>query len=282
LKSGIDYFPLDVVLDSKFELIEAEFGLIGFGIVVKLYQKIYAEQGYYLEWTNEVALLFAKRIGMGGSVVSEIVEASIKRGIFDKDLYEKYHVLTSRGIQKRYFEAVSRRKEIEIDMSILLVDPAQICKNVDIKPRNVNNPSKNADIFQQSKVKKSRVEKSKEKNDTRGEVVVDTGLDFAEVFKTWEKASALNPTPMVIEELGLLMQEYGKDNLCSAIKTAADQGKVTLAYVKGILRNNADGTTKKSKADIDQEKAERIKQELREEDMRNEERGNISTARKGG
>ena len=31
-KSGIDYFPLDVILDEKFELIEAEYGLTGFGV----------------------------------------------------------------------------------------------------------------------------------------------------------------------------------------------------------------------------------------------------------
>ena len=86
LKEGIDYFPLDCQLDDKFELIEAEYGLTGFGVVVKLFQKIYGQNGYYIEWTREVALLFSKRIGVGGSVVSEIVEASIRRGIFDKSL----------------------------------------------------------------------------------------------------------------------------------------------------------------------------------------------------
>ena len=84
MKGGIDYFPLDVTLDEKFELIEAEYGLTGFGVVVKLLQRIYGGQGYYIEWTNEVALLFAKRIGLreGGIAVSEIVAASVKRGIF--------------------------------------------------------------------------------------------------------------------------------------------------------------------------------------------------------
>ena len=113
-KSGLEYFPLDVVLDDKFELIEAEFGLTGFAVIVKLFQKIYGGQGYYCEWTNEVALLFAKRIGLGGSVVSEIVAASIKRGIFSQELYDKYNILTSPGIQERYFDAVIRRKKVEV------------------------------------------------------------------------------------------------------------------------------------------------------------------------
>ncbi len=170
-KSGIDFFPLDVSLDSKFELIEAEFGLTGFGVVVHLLQEIYGKAGYYIEWTEEVALLFARKIGAGGGVVSEIIEASIKRGMFDKEIYDKYRVLTSRGIQKRYFEAVSRRKVLEVDYNILLVDVAKICINVDIQAKNVNIFSKNADIQKQSKVEKSKVEKSKVKNDIGAEPV---------------------------------------------------------------------------------------------------------------
>ena len=161
-KSGIDYFPLDVTLNAKFELIEAEFGLTGFGVVVHLLQEIYGKAGYYIEWTEEVALLFARKVGLGGSVVSEIIEASIRRGMFDKEKYDKYHVLTSKGIQERYFEAVSRRKTLEVDYNILLVDVARILPNVDIQAKNVNILSKNADIERQSKVEKSREEKSKE------------------------------------------------------------------------------------------------------------------------
>lgn len=161
-KSGIDYFPLDVSLDAKFELIEAEFGLTGFGVVVHLLQEIYGKAGYYIEWTEEVALLFARKVGLGGSVVSEIVEASIRRGMFDKEKYDKYRVLTSKGIQTRYFEAVSRRKVLEVDYNILLVDVAQILTNVNIQAKNVNILSKNADILKQSKVEKSKVKESKE------------------------------------------------------------------------------------------------------------------------
>lgn len=161
IKSGLDFFPLDVCLDRKFELIEAEFGLTGFGVIVHLLQEIYGKEGYYIEWTEEVALLFARKVGLGGSVVSEIVEASVRRGMFDKEIYDKYHCLTSRGIQKRYFEAVSRRKSLEVDFNILLVECAQICPNVNISGKNVNILSKNADIRKHSRVEESRVEESK-------------------------------------------------------------------------------------------------------------------------
>ncbi len=160
--TGIPWFPFDVHLDDKFELIEAEFGLKGFAVIVKLLQRIYGGQGYYCEWTNDVALLFSKSIGEGSNVVSEILSAAIRRGIFDKSIYDKYGVLTSKGIQKRYFEAVSRRVNVEVKKEYLLVKLAQKSKNVNILSGNVNIFNENAYRNGQSKEEYSREEYSKD------------------------------------------------------------------------------------------------------------------------
>lgn len=164
LKSGADYFPLDTQMDDKIELIEAEFGLVGFAIVVKLWQKIYAGRGYYCEWNEEVALLFAKKNVVGCNVVSEIISASIRRGIFDSSMYDKYKILTSKGIQRRYLEMTSRRTEIELDKRYLLIDVPKNSVIVYINGVNVDNNSKNENNNSQSKVKESKVNKSKVKN----------------------------------------------------------------------------------------------------------------------
>lgn len=163
MKSGIEYFSLDCHQDDKIDLIEAEFGLTGFAVVVKLWQKIYAGQGYYCEWTKEVALLFGKKIGLGGNAVSEIVDASVRRGIFDEKLYKKYSILTSKGIQKRYLEAVSRRKKVEVKKEYLLINCVQNYKNVDISSENVYRNQKNAYNSEQSKVEESKVKESRVK-----------------------------------------------------------------------------------------------------------------------
>lgn len=161
MKQGLDYLCLDVALDEKFDLIEAEFGLTGFAVVVKLYQRIYGGEGYYCEWNKEVALLFASRVDAGVNAVSEIVSAAIRRGIFDKEMYDKHGILTSTGIQKRCFKAVSRRKSFEIDSRYLLVDYARFLKNVDIVLKNADISPKNADNSQQSKGEDSKGEDSK-------------------------------------------------------------------------------------------------------------------------
>lgn len=158
-KSGLDYFPLACTFDDRIQLIEAEFGNTGFAIVVKLFQKIYGECGYYCEWNDEVALLFSRKacgLSQGDHVVSEVVNAALKRGIFSKDLFEKYGILSSPGIQKRYFEAAKRRAEIEVERRYLLIDVTKIKTIVYINEKNVCKTSKNVCKIQQRKVKESK------------------------------------------------------------------------------------------------------------------------------
>ena len=206
INSGIPYFPLDVALDYKFDLIEAEFGITGFAVVVKLFQKIYGGQGYYCEFTNEVALLFSRDCGLGGNVVSEIVTVSIKRGIFNKDLYEKYQILTSPGIQRRYFDAVKRRTQVDVKKEYLLIDVIQNYKNVNISGENVNINDRNVYISKQSREEKSKEEYS------RGEERTELGsgkIRFAEFVSLTQKE---------YEQLG---KQYG-NKIEALIKTLND------------------------------------------------------------
>lgn len=143
MQVGIQFFPLETVTDDRMKLIEAEFGLTGFGVAVRLWQKIYSQSGYYIEWNDEVALLFAKDVGLGGSVVSEIVSALIRRNIFDQVLYKKYHILTSKEVQERYLEAVKRRKTITVFEEFLLIDVTLLSENVNIIKKNVCKNPKN-------------------------------------------------------------------------------------------------------------------------------------------
>ena len=159
---GIPYFPLRTSLDEKFELLEAEFGVQGFAVVIKLYQRIYS-RGYYCDWTPEVELLFARACGLGCCPVSEIIKCATRRGIFDADLLDKYNVLTSKGIQMRYFEAVRRRKTVEAVREYLLLPHNLLPPNVSISSLNVNISGVNVDRKQQRRVKESKGEESRVK-----------------------------------------------------------------------------------------------------------------------
>ena len=237
MNNGINYFPLNVHLDDKFELIEAEFGLKGFAIVVKLFQKIYGQQGYYCEWTEDVALLFGKNVGLGGDAVSEIVRAAIKRGIFDSELYDKYQILTSRGIQERYFEAVSRRKEVEVRKEYLLIKVDQIYKNVRILNENVNISSKNVNISEQKKVEESKVKEKRVEEKELPRLPV-------RIVKLYENNIA-PLTPITLRGLDDWLNAMSEDVVEYAISEAVKNNKRNYKYIEAILRNhfNAGRTT---------------------------------------
>ena len=169
MANGLPYFPLDCHLDEKFEYIEAEFGLQGFSIIIKLFQRIYAGQGYYCEWNERVALLFAKReCGVDVAVVNKVVNAAIRERIFDEPMLKAHGVLTSKGIQRRFAEAARRRKQVFDKPQYVLIAHHEISGGVDNRVQNVNIQPGNDDISQQSKVKKSKVKNSKAEQSKAG------------------------------------------------------------------------------------------------------------------
>ena len=208
--SGIPYFPLDVGLDDKFKLLEAEFGIIGFGVVVKIFQKIYGDRGYYIEWTEDVALLFCAEIRQGGGVVSEIISAAIRRGIFDTTLHEKYNILTSKGIQDRYFNAVERRKNVEAKEAYLLINVSEKYPNVNISSENVNIPKKNAGKSKQRKADESILPPLPPQGDARER------LDYAGIVKLFndecpsfpQVKSVSDKRKKALREARLVLDEY--------------------------------------------------------------------------
>lgn len=155
--------------DDKFDFIEAQFGLKGFAIIVKLFQKIYGGLGYYCEWNDRVGALFAKNCccGVGGAFVQEVVKAAINERIFDGAMYEKYGILTSRGIQKRFY-SVAKRREVVFDKPeyVLFIPYTQKSDNsddVDISAPNVCNDDQNVCNETTSKVKVSKEKRSEGK-----------------------------------------------------------------------------------------------------------------------
>lgn len=166
-KTGLDYFPVLCRFAPDTELLEAEFGLKGIAVLIKLYQRIYGGHGYYCEWNDEVMLLFTRReCGIpagaeGCGIVSEVVETALRRGIFDEKVYKKYGVLTSAVIQETYLEAAKRRNSVEVKKEYLLLSAPKIPKNVSIVSENVCRNEKNAYRNGQSKVEESKVNKNK-------------------------------------------------------------------------------------------------------------------------
>ena len=168
-KEGIDSFLLDCHTNENLSEIEASFGIKGFAVIVRLWQKIYSEKGYYCEWIERSPLLFLANWFGGNSgvdlnLIKEVIATALRIGIFEQELYEKYSILTSEGIQRRYFDVVKRRTELTIVEEYLLVSVdnlrGNICKISISADKNAKNVCKK-DI---SKVKESKEKKREVKS----------------------------------------------------------------------------------------------------------------------
>lgn len=158
-KDGVDYFTLECHLEDNVKLVEAEFGIKGFGVIIKLWQKIYSDKGYYTKWSRPVALLFSRDCGVSIGVVEEVVKASLREGIFDQKLYDTYGILTSRGIQKRYAEATRKRELVKFEKAYLLIAAP---KNAIYSDINEENTAINEDMGGNSIVNVSKYQKENE------------------------------------------------------------------------------------------------------------------------
>ena len=173
IKKGLTYFPLDVdfFTDDKLLFVAARFEEKGELVAIKLLCKIY-KNGYHIEWNNDTALLFAKSAGSNVSVglVNEVVNELVKRDFFSKDIYTRFAVLTSSGIQERYTKICkdAKRTNCEIALNFLLnqLTPEKTELTTELMPVN---PRKST----QSKEKES---KEKESINYKGENLSDQSM----------------------------------------------------------------------------------------------------------
>ena len=168
-KQGLDYFPLDVSIDDKVKMIDAKFGVVGFGILIKLWQIIY-DNSYFTKWTEREVLLYKNRINADINLINDVINECVKWELFNPTTYKKHGVLTSRGIQKRYLEAIKRRHKIVIYLDYWEIDIPENTDALEVtivqKEVNPNNNHVNDDnnpidsyISTQSKVKESKKKK---------------------------------------------------------------------------------------------------------------------------
>ena len=152
-KKGLDYFPLDVTCDktdSDIEILEAKYKN-GFLILIKLYMKIYQDEGYFIRWDEKQSLLLSKRVNVDFNEVNGVINDLVQWEVFNIRLFKDYKILTSKRIQETYIDAVKKRKSVD------MIDSLMLTENI-----NANINLVNSDIYPQSKVKKSKVNEIKE------------------------------------------------------------------------------------------------------------------------
>lgn len=185
---SVDIFSTDIKIDK---LLDAQ-GWIGFGVYFYLCQMAFGSEGYFYEWCYDLCATTARKMGggVGAGTVKETVDYCLQIGLFDKGLFDRWGVLTSRGIQRSYLLVLKskNRKGTEIIEEYWLLDKSNcedyqdvvfIRKNSKLLGENTNSLAVNDNSLgentdspgqKKSKVNKSKENKSKEKEDICAEL----------------------------------------------------------------------------------------------------------------
>lgn len=180
-------------------------GASAISVLIWLLGSCYRDEGYYIWWTEDLPFIVADEIGVTEGCVQEVVKRALQVGFFDAGMKEKYGILTSAGIQKRFLEVTSRRKA-----AFLRRDFALISVNVDNNSINVCNNSINVYSNEQSKVKKRKGKESKEKEEKKNvlssqdEIIqsyLSSNPELEKSIKKWmdmreEKKASVSPTAL--------------------------------------------------------------------------------------
>jgi hypothetical protein len=162
---GITYFNIDCAQEDNLNYLEAKHGITGYGVWVKLLRKIFMIKGYYCEWTEKNIYLFSKEIGVDVDKIKDIVATCLSEGLFHQGMLEKYSILTSSGIQKRWIRIVTeaKRKGCSVDEKYALFG-----KTPEETPKTPEFIAKTPEEKPQRKEKEKKEKKNKEKIPTGG------------------------------------------------------------------------------------------------------------------
>ena len=249
LKQGLDYFPLDTdfLQDIKVRRLIRACGSSAIPMLIGLLVNIYRGDGYYLRWDSDMTFLISDEVGISEGAAQEFINKAVQVGFFDKKLYEEKSILTSAGIQRRFFEITERRKSVFYDDTLLLIDVNEYTNlvNVNNNSINVNNNPVNVYHNQQSKVKESKVKERKEERKNNS-----FPSSAGKIMKLY--GDNIHPVNSAIERDKLidLVESHGEAFVQKAIERAVMRNKRSLAYITGILsRWEANGYDEGSNGD---------------------------------
>lgn len=123
-KQGLDYFQknVDFYQDIKIRKLIRHKGIQAVSVYDILLCQIY-RVGYYINWDDDLPFIISEISDLKEDNILDIINYALSIGLFDQTMYDEHQVLTSHGIQERFFDfcSVAKRK-VSADLPYLLVD----------------------------------------------------------------------------------------------------------------------------------------------------------------
>lgn len=183
VKAGLDYFSFDVGLmkDKKLRRAKLKYGYLATEVYIALLTLLYSDKGYYIPYETQeekedciwyVLDCLQGKYQPDSDTIAQVIEELVAGELFSADHYPKN--ITSKRSQQMYYSATVGRKSVVIEPEIwmLTLDEMKELSEkhsyylslVSQSNNGVNRPINevNQSIYPQSKIKESKVNKSKE------------------------------------------------------------------------------------------------------------------------
>lgn len=122
-KKGLEYFPFDTDFFQDMRIRKLIKYQNGKAVTVyALLLCIIYKEGYYMKWDKELPFCISELTGYDEGYISEVIKCCITIGLFDRELFENENVLTSKGIQSRYYDIKRISKRLACIDEYRLID----------------------------------------------------------------------------------------------------------------------------------------------------------------
>lgn len=104
VKKGFEYFPCDVNLPNNIKvrkLIKRNGGGAVWVYICTL--TLIYKNGYHVDFDSDTLFVLSELTGLDEEYISSVIDSCLELDLFSKVMYEKHGVLTSTGIQNRFY-----------------------------------------------------------------------------------------------------------------------------------------------------------------------------------
>lgn len=232
------YFPFDVdyFSDRRIRRLKRDHSILGIVMHISLLCSVYSDSsGYFTRFDENLIFDLAERLGIDEEECKDMVSQLVRIGLFDKKVFEKQGVLTSKSIQLRFQEIIKSRgqkRRIFVDKNLWLLNARDTADYIHFEGSfSENNYTKEI---------KERGNKNEIEIETKGDQhEPDSSEDSASaVIKEYHKYIG-KPSPNV--ESGLLQyleKGFEKELIIRLIHYTCEQGKCSWQYLDAALRGN--------------------------------------------
>lgn len=241
-KDTVDYFPHFVEHGKTLYILKSRFGNNGYAFWFQMLEVLCAEEGHYYDCRGEDEWQYlVARLGVDEISATEILNLVAKMGKIDPEMWEN-RIIWCGNLIKNLTEVYKKRGRMPKKPLHLLNN-----KTITVTEKGIPAPEKGITDAEmpQSKVNKSKVNKSREDDDPLPPTPPAENLsssssenqeDDLNIYQLYENEIG-ELTPGLSEILKDAETQYPSEWISGAIKLAATQNKRNWSYVKGILEN---------------------------------------------